>query len=81
MKLIPVVVIWEDITKNTNDNNFDETVSPDTRLTVMTSVGYLYQETDRTILLVQEFWTNEGKHVPRDWLVIPRGNIVSVKKL
>jgi hypothetical protein len=75
-----LVVTWSDITKNTNDNNFVETVSPDARLTVMISVGYFYEETETTLMLVQEYWSDGGKLVPRDWLVIPKAQIISIKQ-
>jgi hypothetical protein len=63
-----VVVNWIDILKVSSDEDFDDRINIDDRLSKMETIGWLFKETDKTILLVQEFY--EGK--PRDWIVIPR---------
>jgi hypothetical protein len=70
MKLL--VVDWEDVSKQTNDE-FDENKDLDSRLTPMKTVGFQYKETEKTLLLVQEFWTT--KETPRDWVAIPKAQI------
>ena len=64
-----VVVEWFDVTKISNDEDFDEKKDVNDRLSDMKTVGWLFQQSDKVILLVQEF--NDDKS-PRDWVTIPR---------
>lgn len=64
-----VVVEWFDVTKISNDEDFDEKKDVNDRLSDMKTVGWLFQQSDEVILLVQEF--NDDKS-PRDWVTIPR---------
>jgi hypothetical protein len=73
------VIEWEDTTKLTNDSNFDLNKDPDSRMTIIKTVGFQYQETKKTILLAQELWTNEK--TPRDWIVIPKAQIIKKEEL
>jgi len=69
MKIVSVT--WVDTTKKMNEDSFDEDKNIDELTTPMKTVGWLYKQTNKTILLVQEF---EGG-LPRDWVVIPKGII------
>jgi hypothetical protein len=69
-----VIVVWNDIAKTINDDNFDEKEILDNRLIKMKSVGFFYKESESVILLVQEF--SEGK--PRDYVTIPKSLIISI---
>ena len=75
MKII--VVDWNDVTKESSNESFNEMESIDNMLSPIKSIGWLYKETDKTILIVQEF-NNEGK--PRDWVVIPKTLIVKMEE-
>ena len=66
-----VTVDWIDVTKKTSDDSFDVTYDIDNRLSNITTIGWLYEESEKTILLVQEL--DDGK--PHDWLVIPKSLI------
>lgn len=66
MKIITVE--WIDTFKEMNNATFDEKQDIDNMITDMKTIGWLYKETEKTILLVQEF--DEG--VPRDWIAIPK---------
>ena len=61
-----VIVEWTYITKEMNDT-LDEKQDIDTMITNMKTIGWLYKETEKTLLLVQEF-----DKAPRDWVVIPK---------
>jgi hypothetical protein len=63
-----VVVDWIDVTKKMNDDDFDDKQSADDMVSSMKTIGWLYKETDKTILIVQEF----DENTPRDWVVIPK---------
>jgi hypothetical protein len=65
-----VIVNWVDITKKTSDDSFDEKIKVDDRITKMETVGWLYKESDKALLLVQEFDKDDDK--PHDWIVIPK---------
>jgi hypothetical protein len=69
-----VSIEWMDVTKKMNDDAFDEDGNIDDLLSRMRSVGWLYKETDKTILLVQEFDEGDGIEaaIVRDWVVIPK---------
>jgi hypothetical protein len=71
MKKEIVIVEWTDVTKKTNDDAFDENCNIDTRLSKMKTIGMLYQQSEKAIMLVQEF-DEDGNPSPRDWVVIPR---------
>jgi hypothetical protein len=62
------IIEWIDVTKRMNDDSFDENQNIDDMISPMKTIGWLYKETDKTILLVQEF---DGTD-PRDWVVIPK---------
>lgn len=66
MKIITVE--WIDTFKEMNNATFDEKQDIDNMITNMKTIGWLYKETEKTLLLVQEF--DEG--VPRDWIAIPK---------
>ena len=68
MKKEIVVVDWIDVSKKTNDDSFDDSCDIDSRVSSMKTIGWLYEESEKTILLVQEF---DGES-PRDWIVIPK---------
>jgi hypothetical protein len=71
MALKPMIVEWIDVAKKINDDAFDETHDVDNRLFKMKTIGWLYQESEKTVLLVQEFDGNKDA-LPRDWVAIPR---------
>lgn len=62
------IVDWIDVTKKMNDDDFDDKQSADDMVSSMKTIGWLYKETDKTILIVQEF----DENTPRDWVVIPK---------
>lgn len=66
MKIITVE--WIDTFKEMNNATFDEKQDIDNMITDMKTIGWLYKETEKTLLLVQEF---DGE-VPRDWIAIPK---------
>ena len=70
-----VTVDWIDVTKKTSDDSFDVTYDIDNRLSNITTIGWLYQQTEKTLLLVQEF---DGE-TPHDWVVIPKTLIKKIK--
>jgi len=70
------VIEWLDVSKSTNDEIFDKSHSPDDRLANMKTIGWIYQETEKVILLVQEF----DEDFPRDWIVIPKVLITKMEK-
>lgn len=70
MKIITVE--WIDTTKKTNDDSFDEKQDIDGMISNMKTIGWLYKETEKTLLIVQEF----DENVPRDWVSIPKVLIV-----
>ena len=72
-----VIVDWNDVTKESSNESFNEMESIDNMLSPIKSIGWLYKETDKTILIVQEF-NNEGK--PRDWVVIPKALITKMEE-
>lgn len=80
MRMVPLmkllVVAWEDILKMTSDESFNPAVAVDKRLASFRTVGWLYQESDNTIMLVQEF---DDKGMPHDWIVIPKSLITSIE--
>ena len=63
-----VIVEWVDVAKKTNDDAFDPGCDIDSRPATMETIGWLYQKSEKTILLVQEYYEGE----PRDWIAIPR---------
>jgi len=67
-----VLVEWLDVKKTMNDDVFDSRMDIDVACERMRTVGWLYRETGRTLMLVQEF----SGDVPRDWVVIPRSLVV-----
>jgi hypothetical protein len=69
-----VSVDWIDTTKKISDDSFDENGDIDNRLSSMKTIGWLYQESEKTVLLVQEY---DGDS-PRDWIVIPRVLIIKM---
>jgi len=69
-----VVVVWKDVTKIMNDDSFNEKECIDDKLLSMRTSGWLYKESDRNLLLVQEFCDG----CPRDWIVIPRPLVVEI---
>ena len=71
-----VVIEWLDVSKSTNDEIFDKSHNPDDRLAKMKTIGWIYQETEKVILLVQEF----DEDFPRDWIVIPKVLITKMGK-
>lgn len=76
MKFEKATVEWEDVSKMTNDDNFDEGSDIDKRLSKMKTIGWIFQETEKVIILVQEF---DGEK-PRDWVAIPKSLIIKIKK-
>jgi len=72
-----IVVEWVDVTKTMNDDVFNEKQDVDNRLSKMKTTGWLFQQTERVILLVQEF----DDETPRDWIVIPRVLITKMETI
>jgi len=73
-----VIVEWIDITKKMSDDSFCENQNIDDMiLPSMKTIGWLYKETDKNILLVQEF---EGDK-PHDWIIIPKVLIMSKEEI
>jgi len=67
-----VDVEWMDVTKQMNDDAFNPKENIDKRLIILETIGWVYQESDNTLLLVQEF---NDDHTPRDWAAIPKALI------
>jgi hypothetical protein len=63
-----VIVEWIDVTEVTNDYDFNDKLNVDHRLSNMKTLGWLFQQSEKTLLLVQEFDDDE----PRDWIAIPK---------
>jgi len=63
-----VIVDWIDVTKKMNDDDFDDKQDVDDMVSSMKTIGWLYKQTEKTLLIVQEFDGN----TPRDWVVIPK---------
>ena len=72
-----VIVEWVDVTKMMNDDNFDEKQDVNNRLSKMKTTGWLFQQSDKVLLLVQEF--DEEK--PRDWVAIPKVLITNTETI
>jgi hypothetical protein len=72
-----VAVEWFDVTKTINDDSFDEKQDVDNRLSKMKTTGWLFQQTEKVILLVQEF----DDETPRDWIVIPKVLITNIETI
>jgi hypothetical protein len=72
MKII--VLKWRDVAKTMNDDDFDDDKNINSRLIEMTTVGYLYKESNDVILLVQEFIYG----LPRDYVTIPKSLVISI---
>lgn len=75
MKNKKVIVKWIDIHKGVNDDTFNENDNIDDKVAEIETIGWLYKETKKNILLVQEFWFG----TVRDWIVIPKCVIVQIK--
>lgn len=71
-----VIVVWYDVAKTMNDENFDESMNIDSCLVKMQTIGWLYKESGTVLLLVQEF--SDGK--PRDYVTIPKSLIIEIIK-
>lgn len=65
-------VVWRDVTKTMNDDDFNSKQNVDELLSEMRTIGWVYRETEEVLLLVQEF--SGGS--PRDWIAIPKSLIV-----
>jgi hypothetical protein len=70
MKL--VIVEWQDVFKMMSDDYYDPNVDVDKRLVNFTTVGWVIQESKKTLMLVQEF---DDRERPHDWVVIPKSLI------
>jgi hypothetical protein len=69
-----VVIRWKDVYKQMNDESFNDEKNLESYSTPISTIGWLYRKTEKSILLVQEF--SEGK--PRDYFIIPRSFILSI---
>ena len=72
-----VIVEWEDVTKATNDDTFDEKQDVNNRLSKMKTTGWLFQQSETVVLLVQEF----DDEKPRDWVAIPKVLILKMETI
>jgi hypothetical protein len=70
-------VHWLDVGKTMNDDEFDASQDVDSRLSPIKTIGWVYEESEKTLMLVQEF----ADGVVRDHIVIPKALIVKRKKL
>jgi hypothetical protein len=73
------IIEWDDVTKEMNEASFDEDRNIDDLISHEKTIGWVYKETDKTILLVQEFDNDKGK--PRDWVVIPKVLITKMEEV
>ena len=72
-----VIVHWNDANKGLNQDCFNEDNDIDDMVGRVTTTGFLYNETEKTWLLVQEF---DGT-MPRDYVVIPKCLITSYSEM
>jgi len=72
------VVTWFDVTKNTNVDDFNGKSNIDRMLEKITTIGCLHKETERTLMLVQEY-NEDGS--PRDFVLIPRSLMVKTNEI
>jgi len=70
-----VIVDWIDISKQVNDVEFREIDNIDDKLAKVQTIGWLYKQSKKTILIVQEFLDGEV----RDWIVIPKCVITKIR--
>lgn len=76
-----VQVEWEDVAKTMNDDNFDNSVDIDSRLVQMKTIGWIHQQTKKTLLLAQESMKDSGEDAVRDWVAIPKVLITKITPL
>jgi hypothetical protein len=58
---------WVDVSKTMNDEDFvDKHI--DELLADMRTIGWVYKESEKTVMLVQELYNDKV----RDWVVIPK---------
>lgn len=69
-----VIVEWIDVDKELNQDTFDEKMDIDSKLVLITTLGWNFRETDTCLMVVQEF---NGK-IPRDYVVIPKSLIKKI---
>lgn len=72
-----VIVEWEDVTKSINDDTFDEKQDVNNRLSKMKTTGWLFQQSEKVVLIVQEF----DDQKPRDWVAIPKVLITNTETI
>ena len=73
-----VVVTWEDVSKSTNIDDFNDKSNIDKMLEKVVTIGCLHKETEKTLMLVQEF-NYDG--TPRDFVFIPRSLMVKTNEI
>jgi hypothetical protein len=69
-----VIVDWIDIRKAVNDETFNENDDIDDKVAKISTIGWLYKESKKSMFLVQEFTDGEV----RDWIVIPKCVITKI---
>jgi hypothetical protein len=74
MDLEIALVEWLDVSKVTNGEVFDKNTSLRNHLAPMKTIGWILNEDDYVLLLVQEF---DGEE-PRDWIAIPKCLITKI---
>ena len=67
-----VIVEWEDVFKMISDDYFEPNVDIDNRLVTFRAVGWVFKESPKVIMLVQEF---DDRDRPHDWIAIPKSLI------
>jgi len=72
-----VVVEWIDAAKITNET-YEDSVDVDSRLGHMKTVGWIHQQSKKTIVLAQE---TDGEQSIRDWIAIPKVLITKMTKM
>ena len=69
-----VIVEWLDVDKELNQDSFDEKMDIDSKLVLITTLGWNFRESDMCLMIVQEF----SGRIPRDYIVIPKSLIKKI---
>lgn len=75
MKIKPftlVMIIWEDAWASTSDDG-DSLIHQ--------TVGFLFRETTKRIVLVQNYYSNVGEKITNNYFSIPKGCITKIHLL
>ena len=73
-KLKKAIVTWYDICKQVNDDEFSDNDPIDEKLAVIETIGWVYKESEKCILLMQETYND----TMRDWIIIPKCVIIKI---